>query len=216
MTMPRRSNRRAQIMKSATLLFLEHGFDATSIAQIAEHSKISTPGIYYHFTSKQALLVAIIHQTLDDLEEVRESIARECPDAEERLRRLTYDHAVAITRDVGFDPTMLVIDGTRALPPEEREEIAVRKRAHTAFICDLLEDLKREGKLRDVDTTAGALTVIGMVAWLVKWYKPGGRLSAERAAEEVTDIVMQSMIRDGRISTVTIGELEAAGHARKA
>jgi AcrR family transcriptional regulator len=203
-------------MKSATLLFLEHGFDATSIAQIAEHSGISTPGIYYHFSSKQALLAAIIHQTLDALEEMRKSITRDIPDAEERLRRTTYDHAVAITREIKFDPTMVVIDGPRALPPEDQKEIAVRKRAHLEFIRDLLEDLKREGKLRDIDTSAAAQTVLGMVAWLVKWYKPKGRLSAERAAEEVTDIVMRSMIRDDRISTSAIGELEAAGHSRKA
>ena len=101
----------------------------------------------------------------------------------------------------GASGYLLVIDGTRALPPEDQQEIAVRKRAHTEFIRDLLEDLKREGKLRDIDTTAGALTVIGMVAWIVKWYKPGGRLSAERAAEEVTDIVTQSMIRDDRTPT---------------
>jgi len=215
MAKPRRSNRRAQIMKSATLLFLEHGFDATSIAQIAEHSGISTPGIYYHFDGKQALLAAIIHQTLDDLQKDRESIAREHPDAEERLRHLTYDHAVAITRDLTFDPTMLVIDGPRALPPEDQQKIAVRKRAHMEFIRDLLEDLKEEGKLRDVDTTAGALTVVGMVAWIVKWYNPGGRLSAERAAETVTNIVMQSMIRDDRISTPAMRELRAAGQTRK-
>jgi AcrR family transcriptional regulator len=202
-------------MKSATLLFLEHGFDATSISQIAEHSGISTPGIYYHFSSKQALLAAIIHQTFDALEEDRESVARECPDAEERLRRFTYDHAVAITRNVDFDPTMLVIDGTRALPPEDQREIAVRKRAHMEFMSGLLEDLKREGKLRDVDTTVGALTIIGMAAWIVKWYKPAGRLSAERAAEEVTNIVMQSMIRDDRISTSAMNQREAAGQARK-
>ena len=72
MTRPRRSNRKSKIMKSATLLFLEHGFNATSIAQIAEHSGISTPGIYYHFTSKQALLAAII-QSPNGLSPYRDS-----------------------------------------------------------------------------------------------------------------------------------------------
>mgnify|MGYP000620957890 CR=1 FL=1 len=68
-------------------------------------------------------------------------------------------------------------------------DMMIRKKASDVFVtagCPVR--IKIEGKLRDIDTSAAAQTVLGMVAWLVKWYKPGGRLSAERAAEVMEEV----------------------------
>jgi AcrR family transcriptional regulator len=50
---------RDRILDVALDLFTDQGFDATSMREIAERLHISKPAIYYHFASKEDILVAL-------------------------------------------------------------------------------------------------------------------------------------------------------------
>ena len=58
-TLTRGENTRAQIMQAAHDLFLEKGYSATSIRQIARRAGIALGGIYNHFDSKEDIFAAI-------------------------------------------------------------------------------------------------------------------------------------------------------------
>ena len=51
---------RLAIEDAAIELFLEHGYHATSMRQIAEHAGLALGGIYNHFSSKEEIFEAII------------------------------------------------------------------------------------------------------------------------------------------------------------
>jgi AcrR family transcriptional regulator len=51
---------RLAIEDAAVGLFLEHGYHATSMRQIAEYAGLALGGIYNHFSSKDELFEAII------------------------------------------------------------------------------------------------------------------------------------------------------------
>lgn len=51
---------RERIITAALNLFSEHGFDAVSVAQIAEAVGIKAPSLYKHFSSKQHIFDAIL------------------------------------------------------------------------------------------------------------------------------------------------------------
>lgn len=51
---------RLAIEDAAVELFIEHGYHATSMRQIAEHAGLALGGIYNHFASKEELFEAII------------------------------------------------------------------------------------------------------------------------------------------------------------
>ena len=193
-TAPRRSNRRTQILRTTARLFLENGFDATSMGEIADVNQISKPGLYYHFKSKQDLLAAIMHYAMDLTDRAREKIIAQCTSHEERLRRMVHEHATGITKADDATITVLSIDAHNALLPEDRREINRRQRVHFDFVRETLEGLKAEGKLCDVDTTVATFNLLGMIWWTAKWYRPG-RLTAKVIANEVTKLVMRSVLR---------------------
>jgi AcrR family transcriptional regulator len=56
---PRRDTR-AEILAVATELFTEQGFEATSLREIAVRLGITKAALYYHFASKDDILLAII------------------------------------------------------------------------------------------------------------------------------------------------------------
>ena len=53
---------KAQILKIATELFSEKGYDAVGVQEIVEKSGITKPTLYYYFGSKKGLLEAIVSE----------------------------------------------------------------------------------------------------------------------------------------------------------
>lgn len=56
-------------LQSAFTLFLTKGFQATSMDDIVAHSKVSKTNIYYHFKSKEELLLVIVDQLISHYEQ---------------------------------------------------------------------------------------------------------------------------------------------------
>jgi hypothetical protein len=51
-----------------------------------------------------------------------------------------------------------------------------------------------EGLLRETDITITVHALMGMVNWMTRWYKPGGRLPAEEIAEMFTALFLDGLI----------------------
>ncbi|MFN7926488.1 MAG: hypothetical protein U0Y68_00820 [Blastocatellia bacterium] len=70
-----------------------------------------------------------------------------------------------------------------------------RKRVYLNLVRRTLDELRVEGKLKDIDTTVGAFTIFGTVMWLARWYQPSGRLTGASIASEITKIVVSGMFK---------------------
>ncbi|MFV9506239.1 MAG: TetR/AcrR family transcriptional regulator [Oscillochloridaceae bacterium umkhey_bin13] len=68
-----RDESRERIVEAALQLFAEHGYERTSVKQIAATAGVAQGLLYSHFVSKEALLRAIFEQSVAD---VQESFAR--------------------------------------------------------------------------------------------------------------------------------------------
>jgi AcrR family transcriptional regulator len=62
-----RESRRKQIMDAALELFASEGYSHCSISQLASHASISKGLMYNYFESKEALLIAIIEDGMQDI-----------------------------------------------------------------------------------------------------------------------------------------------------
>ena len=81
-----RSERRAQLLEAAQAVFVERGYHAAAMDDIAEHAGVSKPVLYQHFPGKLELYLALLDQHCDTLERlVREALARPTDDNQERV-----------------------------------------------------------------------------------------------------------------------------------
>jgi AcrR family transcriptional regulator len=81
--------RRAEILDAAQALFLEKGYEATSIHDIIVRAGISKGGFYHHFAAKEDLLAALVEQTAAELvERLRPILSDVGLDALSRLNRI--------------------------------------------------------------------------------------------------------------------------------
>jgi AcrR family transcriptional regulator len=192
------ADRLDEICRVAARMICEKGYDATSMSEIAAAVGITKAGIYHHIEGKRELLFAIMSYGMDSL--YREVIepARAIEDPELRLRTIITNHARLITSNSssqGNNFVTIVVDETAGLMPSHRRKVDQRKRSYVDLIRRTLSELKEEGKLRDVDITAAAFSLLGMIIWLSRWYNPRGRLTPEQVAEDITDIALGGLLR---------------------
>jgi AcrR family transcriptional regulator len=99
--LPSPAGTRDTILATAQRLFDEHGYDATSLREIAEAVGTTKAAVYYHFPAKEHLLLELTRPLLDALSglatQIRDQGAK-C-DAEEALRSyldLFIDHLAVL------------------------------------------------------------------------------------------------------------------------
>jgi AcrR family transcriptional regulator len=85
-----RGDTRARIQQVAVELFTEHGYEATSLREIAEKLDVTKAALYYHFKSKEDIVASLVedyHAQFDDLIIWGESQPRGAETRQEILRR---------------------------------------------------------------------------------------------------------------------------------
>jgi AcrR family transcriptional regulator len=85
--------RREEILQAAKELFLEQGYESTTIRRIADRVGISAPALYLYFEDKEALMLALCDQTFAHLIAAIDEIERTVKDPLERVRRFGEAYA---------------------------------------------------------------------------------------------------------------------------
>ncbi|MGE5097229.1 MAG: TetR/AcrR family transcriptional regulator [Betaproteobacteria bacterium] len=62
---------KVRILDAAEQLFMEHGFEATSLRQLTTAAGVNLAAVNYHFGSKEELFQAVLTRRLDDLNQER-------------------------------------------------------------------------------------------------------------------------------------------------
>jgi len=60
-------NTKQVILKNALSCFSKNGFDGTSMREIASHSKVAKPAVYYYFNNKEGLFEELVDDSFDVL-----------------------------------------------------------------------------------------------------------------------------------------------------
>src|ERR671922_2134232 len=79
-----RDERRAQLLAAATDVFVNNGYHATVMDDIAERAGVSKPVLYQHFPSKLELYLALLDRHVDLLGEQVRSALQATEDNKER------------------------------------------------------------------------------------------------------------------------------------
>ncbi len=127
----RKEARPKEIIAAALANFQRKGFAATRIDDVAREAGVTKGTVYLYFPSKEALFMAAIRDTVSSSIDHIEEAARQCPDAEGRLRLSILMWCEAITRSP-YNIFKLIIADAGNFPESARffqEEIGDRIRS---------------------------------------------------------------------------------------
>jgi len=191
-----------QIYNAAAKIICDKGFDAMTMNDIAQAVGMTKAGVYHYIDGKKDMLFAVMSFGMDSLDRAVIEPARVIADPEQRLRTIVYNHSQLITK--GSNPITIVVDDMAGLSAAHRRKINQRKRVYFDLIRDTLNQLKEDGKLRDVDTTVAAFSILGMMLWISRWYHPDGKLDNEAVSAEILKLALGSVMLPESRSTKTL------------
>ena len=107
MTAPDQRPARERILEQSFMLFLAHGFEATSMSGIVQATGMSKGAVYHHFGSKDELFKAVIDRYFVDLVGSGRPVLLEVGGFEEAVRAAaaTMAHSLAEVSSLGADLT---------------------------------------------------------------------------------------------------------------
>ncbi|MBL8554121.1 MAG: TetR family transcriptional regulator [Phenylobacterium sp.] len=196
--MPHVSDRQRQIYVEAARLFVEKGFAATSMSDIAEAVQITKAGLYHFVESKEDLLFTIMNYSMDrlHLDVIAPALAVDEP--LERLKVIIRNHALNVGRVTlaSGSPLSIVVDEPQGLSRRNRKIIDDRKRLYFDLLRDTLRALQADGRLSPkADPTVVAFTIIGMIMWIARWRRSDGKYSLEQVADEIQRLALTGALK---------------------
>ena len=175
-----KAEKRKIIRNAAAKVFAKRGFKSATTRDIARSAQISPAAVYYYFDSKEDLLFQILQETISSGLSLIQEIERSRKGLKEKLSDILKIHTQAA---VDFNKMKLLVHNQDALNPEHKEKIKEKQRIYANSLIKVLEALKAEGKITDLDTKACAFAFFGMVSWAYRWYDPKGKISPARLSE---------------------------------
>lgn len=188
--------RREELLRAATYVFADKGFDAATMDEIAERADFSKGFIYGYFKSKEDLFISLVENEIDKLLEIVRSCVERPRDHMEAVEKLIRDTLVYLGENSAF---LRIFSPERASMSRERhpeliERIMPKLQKLIGLIAKCLKEGMREGVIRKVDPTLAAHMLFGMVhASLASWVIQGQRGSLKKEAAAITSIFLDGI-----------------------
>lgn len=173
-------SKRALILRTAARLFRQNGYERTSVRQIAEALEMTSGSLFYHYASKEDLLVAVMEEGVRDvLAAVSKGLAGEAR-LPERVLAMVQCHLTALLGP-NLDALTVMMYEWRSLSPPAHQRIMKWRDAYEALWAPPIGEAAALG-LVDADTVLVRQTVLGALNWAGQWYRPDRRLGVDGLA----------------------------------
>ena len=187
---PQPATRRGELLELAATMFAERGLRATTVRDIADAAGILSGSLYHHFSSKEEMVDEVLRSFLDWLFERYQQIIDTEPNPLARLEGLFMASFDAIEHH--HAEVVIYQDEAKRLSGQPRfsyiDELNVRQRK--MWVDVLTEGIEQGYVQPDVDVDL-VYRFIRDTTWVsVRWYQPGGPLTAEQVGRQYLSIVL--------------------------
>jgi AcrR family transcriptional regulator len=191
--MPSPGTRREQLLAIAAELFAQRGFKNTTVRDIADAAGILSGSLYHHFDSKESMVDEILSSFQAELFKTYDGIVGSDLDARAKVEAVVRASFEAIDQHHA-EVAIFQNDSTYLMEFERFGYL----REHNVRFRELWLDLLREGvasgALRtDVDAELVFRFIRDTVWVAVRWYRPGGELSADQVADQYLSILLDGI-----------------------
>jgi AcrR family transcriptional regulator len=184
LTEEEQQRRRKEIFDASVHLFLEKGFNETTLREIAEAAGIGKSTLYDYFKSKDEILVSYFENEIQKITERAQEIARQDLDIPEKLRQIMQKHLEYLVDNKNFYLKLTIASQT--LPLGSQEKIQAKRHAYQDMLRELIEEGIRRGELRPINPLLAARSVFNLLAAAVFTSRPTG--TSEEMQEDALDI----------------------------
>src|ERR1700733_13088412 len=174
-----RDERRGQLLIVASEVFVDRGYHAAGMDEIADRAGVSKPVLYQHFTSKLELYLAVLHRHADNLVSGVRQALRTTTDNRQRVRAAVDAFFDFIEHDSqGY---RLIFENDYVTEPQVSAQVKVATEACTDAVFELISNDS------GLEAHRARMIAVGLVAISVDcaryWLNSDRPISKEAAVE---------------------------------
>jgi len=186
-----KKNRKQQIEETATTLFKERGYAATSMRDLAQVLGIEAASLYSHIKSKEEILQKICFRMAGEFFEAWKGVASENSSFAAKIKKAAAAHVEVITKDTAAS-AVFFNEWRHLSEPFLSDFLAMRNDYEGRFI-QIIEDGIKSGEFESVDTRFTMLTILSSLNWTHNWYKPHGSLTPEEIGSRLSKLILNGL-----------------------
>lgn len=177
------------LLTAAAECFMEQGFHASSIDDVARRLGATKGRVYHYYRSKTDLFFDVHREGMRRNFEAVRPVMKEPGTAAHRLTLMLKHHALSMMENLAFET--VVVQGVHmhrlgATTPAQRQTLAdlmtIRDDFEALFKRVAYEGVE-DGSLAIDDVSVAIKSALGAINWLAVWYRP--RLGETRDDREI-------------------------------
>lgn len=191
---PRSDNRSSALLDAAARLFARYGYAATSMRDIAAEVEMLPGSLYYHFPSKEDLLLAVYDAGVQDLRNAAIDAVQRENEPWARLEALCRSHLEIVLRDSDYAQVLI-----RVVPHDIPSVAGRLTELRESYESVFREVFARLPLMSSADQRSLRLMLMGALNWTPFWFDLKGRDSPRTLARKFVGFIKEK--QDGRSST---------------
>ncbi|MFM9927634.1 TetR/AcrR family transcriptional regulator [Variovorax sp. H27-G14] len=190
-------SREHQLLAIARRLFAQHGYDRTSLRDIAQAACITKSALYYYFPNKDALYERIVLESVQLLHDrVARAVAQEVGGV---ARVRAFMAASAQVQDQGRDGWIAGSNAFWQAATGGRRMAALELRdSYENLLRQCINDAMAAGELRAADPAMVGRLLLSALNHMPRWHKPGGTLSGVEVMQQFVDMLLYGLLRESK------------------
>ncbi|BBX63726.1 HTH-type transcriptional repressor KstR2 [Mycobacterium saskatchewanense] len=191
------NSRRDELLELAATMFADRGLRATTVRDIADGAGILSGSLYHHFSSKEEMVDELLRGFLDWLFTRYAEIMGTEANPLERLKGLFMASFEAIEHR--HAQVVIYQDEAQRLSTQPRfSYIEDMNRQQRKMWVEVIHQGIDEGYFLPELNVDLVYRFIRDTTWVsVRWYQPGGPLTAEQVGQQYLAIVLGGITREG-------------------
>lgn len=184
----RSHNRLSSVLDEAARVFAEKGFSAASIRQIVDPIGMLPGSLYYHFTTKDELLVAVYEEGVKRISAGFDEAVRMVSDPWDRLEAASAAHLTALLDGTYYSRVVIRIQPGDA--PDVADRLVALRDSYEARFAALIADLPLRNMARRSEVR---LLVMGAMNWTQTWFRKNGRSTPAQIAKSFIGLLKSGL-----------------------
>ncbi|MBU6267290.1 MAG: TetR/AcrR family transcriptional regulator [Sphingomonadales bacterium] len=186
----RPADRRERIVEAAAALFAEHGFESTSVRQIADRVDMLPGSLYHHFATKEDILHEILKAPIERNVQSQDALLRIEGNAEQRLIASVQHRFRNFIEHWDVNAILLNDGGFFRSRPEFAYVQAAKTRSFKLQEAILLDGMRARLFRPDMDVYMMIGTIARMLAGAGGWFRTSTVINSDHPDSYTYDRVV--------------------------
>lgn len=190
-------SKKDEIIYVAGKIMCKKGYDATTMQDIANGVGMLKGSLYHHFSSKEEIFLNVINKGINQLYNSAKAIFESTASPPEKLRKMIINHSLHLMDN---NDSMVVFQKEKDkefFEHSDAKNYFIQRDSFEWFYRQILTEGKDQGLFPEgIDDKLTTFCILGMLNWLVQWYRPEGALSPKEIANYMGFLVCDLMLKN--------------------